>query len=48
VNNVIIKNAILLSIIYNISYLCDTEVVKCILLAPIERVDGLIHYLHIR
>jgi len=47
-NNVIIKNAIILNIIHNIFYVRDTEVVICIVLVLLKRVDGLNYYLNIR
>jgi hypothetical protein len=45
-NNVIIKNAIILNIIDNISNFRDAEVVICVILVLLKRDGGLNHYLN--
>ena len=47
-NSVNIKYAIILNIKHVIFNLHDTEVVICIILFLLKRVDGLNHYLNIR
>ena len=42
------QNVLILNIIHNIFNLRDTEVVICILLVLLSRVDNLNHYLNIR
>ena len=47
-NNVIIKKAIILNIIDNISNFRDAEVVICVILVLLKRDGGLNHYLNIK
>ena len=46
-NSVLIKNAIILSIMHNIFNLTDTKVAICIILVLLKRVEGVKHHLNI-